>query len=80
MTASSPRAEGHGRCSRYIGSRPVDADGKVLVVYWWASWCPICSLVSPLLDRLWREQAPRGRDVKVAPHFDEDVAAIARLL
>jgi thiol-disulfide isomerase/thioredoxin len=43
--------------SRY---RPADADGQVLVLYWWASWCPFCAVVSPLMDRLWREQAPRG--------------------
>lgn len=37
-----------------------DADGQVLVLYWWASWCPFCAVVSPLMDRLWREQAARG--------------------
>lgn len=40
--------------------RPADAEGRVLVLYWWASWCPFCAVVSPLMDRLWREQAPRG--------------------
>ncbi len=44
------------------GSRflPASADGQVLVLYWWASWCPFCALQSPLMDRLWRAQAPRG--------------------
>jgi thiol-disulfide isomerase/thioredoxin len=40
--------------------RPAAADGQVLVLYWWASWCPFCAQQSPLMDRLWREQAPRG--------------------
>lgn len=40
--------------------RPADADGQVLVLYWWASWCPFCAQQSPLMDRLWREQSPRG--------------------
>lgn len=42
------------------GFRAADADGQVLVLYWWASWCPFCAVVSPLMDALWREQAPRG--------------------
>ena len=40
--------------------RPSSADGQVLVLYWWASWCPFCAQQSPLMDRLWREQGPRG--------------------
>jgi len=44
------------------GSRflPAAAEGQVLVLYWWASWCPFCALQSPLMDKLWREQSPRG--------------------
>ncbi|MBX3599749.1 MAG: TlpA family protein disulfide reductase [Rubrivivax sp.] len=40
--------------------RPADAAGRVLVLYWWASWCPFCAVQSPLMDKLWREQAGRG--------------------
>jgi len=39
---------------------PADADGKVLVLYWWASWCPFCALQSPHMDQLWRAQSARG--------------------
>ncbi|MBI3155418.1 MAG: TlpA family protein disulfide reductase [Burkholderiales bacterium] len=44
------------------GSRflPARADGQVLVLYWWASWCPFCAAMSPLIDELWRAQAARG--------------------
>jgi len=44
------------------GSRflPASAEGQVLVLYWWASWCPFCALQSPLMDKLWREQSGRG--------------------
>lgn len=44
------------------GSRfaPADAEGKVLVLYWWASWCPFCALQSPHMDQLWRTQSSRG--------------------
>lgn len=42
---------------------PVHADGKVLVVYWWASWCPFCALQSPHMEKLW--QAGRGRGLQM---------------
>jgi thiol-disulfide isomerase/thioredoxin len=37
-----------------------DADGQVLVLYWWASWCPFCALQSPLMQELWVAQRDRG--------------------
>lgn len=39
---------------------PASAEGRVLVLYWWASWCPFCAQQSPLMDELWRAQASRG--------------------
>ena len=39
---------------------PAAAEGQVLVLYWWASWCPFCAVQSPLMDQLWREQRGRG--------------------
>lgn len=39
---------------------PSDADGRVVVLYWWASWCPFCAVQSPHMDQLWRTQAARG--------------------
>lgn len=43
--------------------RAAQAEGRVLVLYWWASWCPFCALVSPELDKLWRAHAARGLEV-----------------
>lgn len=40
-----------------------DADGRVVVVYWWASWCPFCALQSPHIDRLWRQHQAQGLQV-----------------
>jgi hypothetical protein len=40
--------------------RPANADGRVLVVYWWASTCPFCAEQSPEMERLWRNQQARG--------------------
>jgi thiol-disulfide isomerase/thioredoxin len=40
--------------------RPDQASGQVLVVYWWASWCPFCALQSPEMEKLWRAHSARG--------------------
>jgi AhpC/TSA family len=40
--------------------RPADAEGHVLVLYWWASWCPFCAQQSPLMDKLWLAHKARG--------------------
>jgi thiol-disulfide isomerase/thioredoxin len=37
-----------------------DADGQVLVLYWWASWCPFCALTSPAVEALWRANKDKG--------------------
>ncbi len=39
---------------------PDQARGRVLVLYWWASWCPFCALVTPHLAKLWRAERARG--------------------
>ena len=39
---------------------PVMAEGRVTLVYWWASWCPFCALTSPYIDKLWQAQQQRG--------------------
>ena len=39
---------------------PVQAEGQVLVLYWWASWCPFCAQQSPLIDEFWRTHRERG--------------------
>ena len=42
---------------------PAQADGRVLVLYWWASWCPFCALQSPEMQKLWAAAQPRGLQV-----------------
>ncbi|HSM21684.1 MAG TPA: TlpA disulfide reductase family protein, partial [Rubrivivax sp.] len=39
---------------------PAEAEGQVLVLYWWASWCPFCALQSPHMEKLWLAQRGRG--------------------
>jgi len=40
--------------------RAASAEGQVLVLYWWASWCPFCAVQTPLMQKLWEAQRPRG--------------------
>ncbi len=39
---------------------PEQVRGRVLVLYWWASWCPFCALVTPHVAKLWQAQRERG--------------------
>jgi thiol-disulfide isomerase/thioredoxin len=39
---------------------PAQAHGQVLVLYWWASWCPFCAETTPHVEALWRAQKARG--------------------
>ncbi|HCY17282.1 MAG: hypothetical protein A2Z93_13865 [Curvibacter sp. GWA2_64_110] len=40
--------------------RPAQAEGRVLVIYWWASDCPFCALQSPEMQKLWLSQRQHG--------------------
>lgn len=50
------------------------ADGRVTVVYWWASWCPFCAQVTPHIQKLWHAHKERGLTV-LGLSIDKDVAA-----
>ena len=39
---------------------PRQAEGRALVLYWWASWCPFCAQQSPEMNKLWLSQRARG--------------------
>ena len=54
--------------------RAADIQGKTLVVYWWASWCPFCALQSPHIEALWRAQKASGL-VVLALSIDQQAAA-----
>ena len=58
---------------------PGKVAGKVLVVYWWASWCPFCALQSPHMEALWRAQKARGLEL-LALSIDKEPAAAANYM
>ena len=53
------------RVNLFDGSvfEPSRAEGQVLLVYWWASWCPFCAVQSPHIEKLWQSQKARGLQV-----------------
>lgn len=54
--------------------RASDAQGHVVVVYWWASWCPFCAQVTPSMQKLWHTQRERGLRV-LGLSIDKDAGA-----
>jgi thiol-disulfide isomerase/thioredoxin len=40
--------------------RAGSAEGKVLVLYWWASWCPFCAVQTPAIQKLWDAHRAKG--------------------
>lgn len=79
LIAAGPAAKGFAQSYSWkIGDRPnlpaldlldgsaVDWSqfkGRVLVLEFWASWCPFCARQNPLLDRFYREHKARGLEV-----------------
>lgn len=41
----------------------VQAKGKLLIVFYWASWCPICKVVEPRLHNFWLKNRHKGVEV-----------------
>ena len=40
--------------------RPAQAEGRITLVYWWASTCPFCALQSPEMQKFWLAHKSRG--------------------
>ena len=39
---------------------PSQAEGRITVVYWWASTCPFCAQQSPEMQKFWQSHSSRG--------------------
>jgi len=55
---------------------PGQVQGKLLVVYWWASWCPFCAVQSPHMEALWRAQKASGLEM-LSLSIDKEAATAA---
>ncbi|HEV6967684.1 TlpA disulfide reductase family protein [Roseateles sp.] len=54
--------------------KAAQAKGQVVVVYWWASWCPFCAQVTPSIQKLWAGHRAAGLQV-LGLSIDQDPAA-----
>jgi len=57
-----------------LGGKPVslsDFRGKVIIVNFWATWCPPCRAEMPSMERLYRELANEGL-VMLAVNIEKD--------
>jgi len=54
--------------------------GRVLLVNFWATWCPYCSKENPAIDEFWKDTRARGFEVVAISVDDtpEKIAAWAR--
>jgi len=60
---------------------PAETEGRVLVLYWWASWCPFCAQQSPEMQKLWDAHRAGGLRVlalSIDKRPDEAVAYLRR--
>jgi thiol-disulfide isomerase/thioredoxin len=72
LAAASPRVAPNVALQSADGSTVESSTyrGKVVLVDFWASWCPPCKTSFPALDSLYREYQPRGLEV-LAVNLDE---------
>jgi len=50
-------------------------EGKVVLQYFWATWCPICRGELPQLQKLYEAYQPRGLEI-VAQSLDDDQTSV----
>lgn len=59
----SPRLAGNIKLFDGQDFSEAQAKGKLLLIFYWASWCPICKVVAPRLNDFWLKNRARGVEV-----------------
>jgi thiol-disulfide isomerase/thioredoxin len=72
ITASAARPTPDVAVQRADGAavRLADYKGKVVLIDFWATWCPPCKVSFPALDTIYREYQEKGLEV-LAVNLDE---------
>jgi len=55
--------------------RARELERKVVLQYFWATWCPICHSELPRLQKLYESYRPRGLEI-IAQSLDDDESAV----
>ena len=65
----------------YDGTRfdPKTVEGKPTLIYFWASWCPICRRELPMLEKRFQSYKDKGLNV-IAINFRDEPAKAKALI
>jgi peroxiredoxin len=80
LTRPAQRVEAPGFELPALDGRPVhlkDLRGRVVLLYFWATWCPYCTRELPSINQVHREWEPKGVSV-ILVDIREDQAKVAR--
>ena len=72
---SAPRLDTKLADGRILPARQLE--GKVVLQYFWATWCPICRGELPQLQKLYEAYQPRGLEI-IAQSLDDDPSAVLK--
>jgi len=53
--------------------------GQVVLIEFWATWCPPCQMAAPELSKLYAKYNPRGLEI-LAVSLDEDSSEVKKFL
>jgi peroxiredoxin len=70
---TAPRLDTKLADGRILPARQLE--GKVVLQYFWATWCPICRDHLPQLQKLYEVYKPRGLEI-IAQSLDDDQSAV----